>query len=377
MRLPGMFKKAYIIFAGRFPSETAGALFAAREAASCAALGIETTIVVPRRIGRLNVDAHTFFDVPRNVHIAYLPTLDVFKIPIVRKLAFPIHYLSFSIACLVYFLHNRTGFVISNETVPLLVVSLVRKSLVFEVHNFPERNRLLYRMLFARMSLCVATNSWKYRELLRRFPETNVLLEQNAVDAALLKGARGGDERQVLGMGSKKTVLYTGHLYPWKGADVLARAAHHIPEAQFVFLGGTEGDVAAFRTKYTASNISIRGHIPHADIARWQRAADVLVLPNTREAISSHYTSPMKLFEYMASGTPIVASDLPATREMVSEKEAVLVEPEDEQALARGIQNVLEHPAESEKRSIAARERVADHTWEKRMRRILDALETK
>ena len=56
--------------------------------------------------------------------------------------------------------------------------------------------------------------------------------------------------------------------------------------------------------------------------------ADVLALPNPSSAISREFTSPLKLFEYMASGRPIVASDLPSLREVLADgRNALLVEP--------------------------------------------------
>jgi glycosyltransferase involved in cell wall biosynthesis len=104
----------------------------------------------------------------------------------------------------------------------------------------------------------------------------------------------------------------------------------------------------------------------------WQKAADVLVLPNTaKEEISARYTSPMKLFEYMASGTPVVASRLPSIVELTGEQRATLVEPDDPQALASGIKSVL---AGGEARSAHALAWVRDHAWQERAVRILHSL---
>ena len=66
-----------------------------------------------------------------------------------------------------------------------------------------------------------------------------------------------------------------------------------------------------------ASRVTFTGLMPPAEVAARLREADVLVLPNPASAISSEFTSPLKLFEYMASGRPIVASDLPSLREVL------------------------------------------------------------
>ena len=79
------------------------------------------------------------------------------------------------------------------------------------------------------------------------------------------------------------------------------------------------------------------------------------VLPNSGKSdISAKYTSPLKLFSYMAAGKPIVASDLPSCARGASEKNAFLVAPDDPEALAEGIRYALAHPEEAAKRAAQA-----------------------
>ena len=83
--------------------------------------------------------------------------------------------------------------------------------------------------------------------------------------------------------------------------------------------------------------------------------------------------SPLKLFEYMAAGVPIVASDLPALREILSDgNNALLTPPGDPQALATAIRSLLESPARREAIARRARSDVAGHSWETRARRALE-----
>jgi len=78
-----------------------------------------------------------------------------------------------------------------------------------------------------------------------------------------------------------------------------------MPVCEFYFVGGTSATYWRYRKEYVAANMHFVGHVPHEEIPAWQAAADMLIIPNTaQQEISTHYTSPMKLFEYMASERP-------------------------------------------------------------------------
>ena len=77
----------------------------------------------------------------------------------------------------------------------------------------------------------------------------------------------------------------------------------------------------------------------------------------------------------MASGTPIIASGVPALYEVLKADSAYLVSPDDAEALAAGITNALEHPLEAEEKAAHARERVKGYTWDKRARQMLRGMD--
>ena len=110
-----------------------------------------------------------------------------------------------------------------------------------------------------------------------------------------------------------------------------------------VFVGGTLNDIKNFKKKYIESkNILFTGYKEHKEIPIWQKSADVLVLPNTaKEKISKYYTSPMKLFEYMASKRAIIASDIPSIRELVNDDMVYFVEPDNPLKLSNGIKDLV------------------------------------
>ena len=362
--------RLFFLFHGRFPSEKAASIFLEEEARSFAALGHDVTIVVARRRGRLGPK------VLEGVRVVYVPTIDLVTWNILQALAFRISLIAYGWSALVYLLlhSSRHDLIVSTEALPLLVASYIRRRTVFELHDYPERSMSMFGRLFRRVRHVLVTNEWKLRKFQEEYPReaSKAFLEPNAVDVARFSvETPRSAARATLGLPlDARIAVYTGHLYAWKGVDVLAEAMRSMGSVHAYVVGGTDPDRAAFLRRWgSIANLHVVGMRPHEEIPVWQRAADVLILPNTaKEEISAHYTSPMKLFEYMASGTPIVASDIPSIREITGDERAILVTPDSPEALSGGIRTALASLSEKPR---LAQAWVQDHTWAARAQRIL------
>jgi glycosyltransferase involved in cell wall biosynthesis len=172
-------------------------------------------------------------------------------------------------------------------------------------------------------------------------------------------------------------VAYAGHLYAWKGVEVLLDAMATLPDVEGLIVGGHEAEPDLGRLIARAGSLGIldrvrfTGLVAPARVAELLRSADVLVLPNPASAISTRFTSPLKLFEYMAAGRPVVASDLPAIREVLQhEVTALLVEPGDAGAIAAGIRRLVDEPGLGDRLAGAAALAVRDYSWDRRAERI-------
>jgi len=180
-----------------------------------------------------------------------------------------------------------------------------------------------------------------------------------------------------------RIALYSGSLQRWKGVETLVEASQFLPSGAMVYIvGGSEREMQEFKIpafamasagrQHSKFKIQFAGQRPWAEIPVWLKAADVLVLPNTGAMkVSRHYTSPMKLFEYMASGRPVVASDIPSIREIVDETMVFFAKPDDPRSFADAIQEVLANPGEVQRRADRARQEVRKYTWEARAQKIL------
>ena len=373
-------KTLFLIFYGRFPSEKAASLFAAKSCEAFADEGLRVVLLVPRRAFRDRSDPFEYYRVKRNFKVVFLPTIDFLFLKVFQKFFFFLGYLCFSVTVSFYLWAKakKTDIVYSNETLPLWFASYVSKNTFYEMHDFPESKLALFGRFFKRVRLALVHNKWKIERLheLFKIDRTKILHELNAVDIKdfdLDISKESARQKLDLPLG-KKIAVYTGHLYGWKGVDTLAEAAMLLPEEYLiVFVGGTENDVAAFRKKYGSERrVLITGNRKHEEVPIWQKAADLLVLPNTaKEKISKFYTSPMKLFEYMASRRPVVATDIPSIREIVDGTRAIIVPADDAGAMAKGIQKAVEDQEASDKISYNAYRYVLSHTWSARAKRIL------
>jgi glycosyltransferase involved in cell wall biosynthesis len=155
----------------------------------------------------------------------------------------------------------------------------------------------------------------------------------------------------------------------------------YLPDRRLVIVGGNkEEDIS--RIKKLAHEIGVDariefiGYVYPKEVEKYFNRAGVGVIPITNTIGQRLFTSPMKLFEYMAAKVPIVASNLPAIREILENgKTAVLVEPDNPKALAEGIEKVLTDREFARKIVEQAYKKVQDFTWEKRAENITIFLE--
>ena len=186
------------------------------------------------------------------------------------------------------------------------------------------------------------------------------------------------EAREKLGLPPEgKIILYVGHLFPVKGVDVLFDAHTGLRQGETIyFVGGTDEDIEGFRKKWrdagSPKNIVIAGRKPHQEIPLWLRAADILSIPNTaKEDAGSIESSPSKLMEYMASGTPIVASDVLGITDVMDAGMGWLVEPDNTGAIAIGAHEAFDNPQEAARRAAAARAASKNLSWDGRAKSIL------
>lgn len=177
-------------------------------------------------------------------------------------------------------------------------------------------------------------------------------------------------------------VLYAGQLYPWKGVDVLVEALAAVPQARLVILGGIAGEAdtariqALVRDRGLGGRVEMPGTVPPVRVAEELRRASVVAVPVLETAMTERHTSPLKAFEAMAAGRPIVASDLPSSREFLRDGEnALLVRPGSAPELAGALRRVLEETDLARRLAEGAWADAPAYSWDARAGALRDLME--
>jgi glycosyltransferase involved in cell wall biosynthesis len=179
------------------------------------------------------------------------------------------------------------------------------------------------------------------------------------------------------------TAGYTGHLYAGRGAGIILQLARRLPHIQFLLAGGDPADITRLRTQIAnyqlpITNLHLTGFIPNADLPRYQAACDALLMPYQESVAASsggdiaRYLSPMKVFEYLACGRVILSSDLPVLREVLHERNAILLPPADVDAWENALEDARLNAEKYADIAQAAKKVAEQYSWEARARKVLD-----
>jgi glycosyltransferase involved in cell wall biosynthesis len=261
---------------------------------------------------------------------------------------------------------------------------------VCELHELPRRDRddrAVRTLTHARGVRLIVVVTAALRELLlARYPDlasAPLLVEPNAVDRASLGAVPAATlaRREVAWAETQLTVGYAGHLYAGRGVDLILALAARFPNVAFKVMGGEPEAVRRLQEDLDNNgpfNVELLGFVANARISPFLHACDILLMPYARRVFVSGggetagFASPMKMFDYMATGRLVIASRLPGIEEVLNERNALLCEPDDLESWAAALERAHD-PALRDALASQARRDVERYVWDERERRILAA----
>lgn len=377
----------------RMPTEKAHGVQIYRSLEALIQLGIPAELWIPDRKNPITESIDQYYDSGVARTEAALGRIAVrrFRLPDMIRLFAPLgpiaHWLSeacFALA-LLCMRTDRTAIYYTRSALVARVLAGKGLRVVYEAHVWPTSKSTVFAWLIRGAEL-IAANSEGTSDVYRSHGFANIHVAPNGVQLDAYGAMTQADARKTLSLPEKQTVLYLGAFYAWKGAPFLASAwAEYFRDREDIQLVMVGGDIdllireGASEDIRRAKNLVVVPHQHVRLVPHYLAAADVLTLPLipvTEEA--KHYTSPIKLFEYLASGRPIVASDLPSVRNILSDDMAVFFPPGDGKALAARVTDMLSGASRSiaEERFVRIRESgvLSQYTWDTRMKGIMEKL---
>ncbi len=287
-----------------------------------------------------------------------------------------IHMLFFSIASLFYILISKKRYdsiYTRNPYVAFVFSFLKTKKVVYEVHMVSSSS--LYRIMERSISeksnvLWVFITPYLKKIYTGMFDVSKGLVLHDGVNLERfnIKERVNLQGKIKIGyVGSLKTLGYS------KGVEIILEVSKHIKDATFYIIGAKKDEeVKEIERKKKTDNVIVLKRIPYADVPKYLKSFDILLLPLPKSRFNSYYTSPLKLFEYMAAKKCIIASDLPSIGSVVSEKEVLFFKPGNVKDLIEKIKYAIKHKKECEKKAENAYKLVKEkYTWGKRVEKII------
>ena len=171
--------------------------------------------------------------------------------------------------------------------------------------------------------------------------------------------------------GDRPRAVFVGSLRPWHGIGTIARAWEELgPTApELIVVGDGPG-----RDRLAAIGASAIGSVDHEAVPGLLARADIGIAPYASDAPA--YFSPLKLFEYLASGLAVIAGAIPGVTDVLTPETALLIPPGDATALADGVRTLVANPVLRSSLGRAGRALVLEqHTWDRRAERVIAVIE--
>lgn len=364
--------KILYLAAVRLPTEKAHGVQIMKTCEALANKGVEVELVIPGRKTPIMEDAFEYYDVKRNFTITNLHTPDWVG---QGAFGFALSLLWFSEAAKWRKSFWNADVIYSRDALVLAQYAFLGRTVIWESHDGVWNLWVWIVSKFTR-AIVVVSEGLRDFYLEKGVPPGKVTVIRNGIDLSSFDAAESKESsRERLNIPDNlPIVMYVGALDGWKGTDTLLASTEFFKDkARLVVIGGSNEQITKLQSRYP--DVLFLGFRPQKELADNLAAADVVVLPNTgKSEIATRFTSPLKLFAYMASGKPIIATDLPAARELIDEESAYLVKPDDPKALAHSIVEALNNPAEAERRGHNARTQIKGFSWHARAKNILQLL---
>lgn len=347
-------------------------------------LGIKVELLIPKRFNPIKDSPFDYYGIRKIFDVQKISVVDLIPFSrILGPIANFVESITFAVFAITKLPKNDNYIIYSRDQFTLWLLSFFNKKFVYEVHNFP-RNPRFYRRIWRKTYKIIAiTQGIKNLLVKEGVKEDKILVAPDAVDLEIFGTikANKNDLRAELNLPQEDFIVgYVGKFKTLEMEKGIATMLEALPmldkDVKMVFVGGEESEINNYKAIANRFNISSQvllfDYQPHIKAIKYMKAVDALVIPFPNAPHFAFYSSPLKLFEYMASGRPIIASDLPALKEILNDKNALFFEPEKAADLARAVKMLKASQMLGYHLSQQALADVKQYTWATRAKKIIN-----
>ena len=294
--------------------------------------------------------------------------------------------LIFTVLTLLYVISRRgsTDVLFSRSNFLAVLTGFLNIPLIYEMHGMPfdtksEKAHQKIMNLRNLKSIVVISEALK-KDLVEHSSTVpdKVIVAHDGADLNPIIGLKESNERLQVG--------YVGHLYSGRGIELIFECAENLPDFDFNIIGGEEKDITHFKSLIRLNNVKFYGFVSPGELKSIYTEQDVLLMPYQRKVgiasgtlDTAKWMSPMKMFEYMATGKAIISSDLPVLKEvLIHNYNAILLAPDSSEQWIDELKELNENIIKRTELGINARKDLLEkYTWEARARNIMSFFKSK
>ncbi len=379
--------KLIYIADARIPTEKANGIQIMNMCSAFSSVGVEVELIAPNRKNNIPDDPFSYYNLQPNFKITKLWDVDLTRF---GKVGFWVQSSIFAALVLVYcilIVRDPDAVFYSRHSLPLLFLKTKKNPRVWEVHA--PTHPFIARLLKDCTLIVTISQGLKDLYVSLGMPADKVVVEHDGInpDSFFHKNKRvlrtkmkiPQEELLVSYIGKYKTMGEPKGV----GSMVASFSLIHneISRAKLLFVGLGELDKREIELLANERNVPLEkiyliDHVPHAEAIEYVCLSDILVAPYPHTEHYAKYMSPLKIFEYMASGNAIIASDLPSLREVLDDDSAVFINPDSIEEMAEAIKKLATSPVKRQSIGKVAREKVKNYTWIKRAERIIEKIKS-
>ncbi|PIP34236.1 hypothetical protein COX22_00035 [Candidatus Falkowbacteria bacterium CG23_combo_of_CG06-09_8_20_14_all_49_15] len=375
--------KIYYLANARLPTEKAHGYQICKMCAEFARAGATVILIAPDRARPGDGDIFSYYGLERNFTVKLLPLPAYPRLEGWLGPRWPYRLLNW------HFLYKLACQTIEKDAVvytrqPEIARLFGRRGWrsILEAHSLPIGQGKSFRRALQHIErFIVVTRTLGDQLQTLGVPAEKIIWAPDGVDLKIFaQPLNKKTARSDFGLPLDKIILgYTGSFRTMgedKGiGDILAALAKLDAQYYFAAVGGNEADIKDY--KIIAKNLGVsertafRARVNLQQLSRFQQACDILLMPFPDIRHYREHMSPLKMFEYMASGRPIIASDLPSIREILNESNCLLVKPNDPADLAEKIRLLATDKNLADRLAVRAQQDAKQYDWRKRAEKIL------